>query len=314
MASAKSVLIIGGSGFVGTHLSLYLRDHYKVFATYNTHRLSIPGVSPIPLNLANRNWAKRVLYSANPDVVIYAAGSNSAQRSEEFPREAEGIHSGGPSMLTSIADVLQPKFIFLSNCYPFEGRKGNYHETDVVLPSTALGKAKLGGENFVKNKCVNYVIVRSSPLLGRGNGLRLSLLDRLRMSLGRGETVEMTTHELHNFALVGEFAQFIHRVIDGGVKNRVLHFGGLTKLTHLELAQAFARRFKYDPALVVPTKTVYQNVGALSSRANKISSSNEIQTFDYSLNSTQAAQLLKLQPLILEQSFDLLEEQLTARL
>ena len=45
MAGTKAILIIGGSGFVGTHLALKLREGYKVFATYHTKRFAIPGVT-----------------------------------------------------------------------------------------------------------------------------------------------------------------------------------------------------------------------------------------------------------------------------
>jgi nucleoside-diphosphate-sugar epimerase len=62
----KAVLIIGGSGFIGTHLALKLRETYKVFLTYNTHPVLIPGTTPIPFNVEGRDWAKRLAYTTQP--------------------------------------------------------------------------------------------------------------------------------------------------------------------------------------------------------------------------------------------------------
>jgi dTDP-4-dehydrorhamnose reductase len=254
----------------------------------------IPGVTALPLAADNRNWAKRIAYTAKPDAIVYAAGSNDVARAEADPRMAEHIHVGGPATIADVADILQPKFIYLSNCFVFDGARGNYHETDTVLPNVALGKSKLGGENFIRGRSLNYMIVRSSPLIGRGNGLRQSFFDHIRLALDRGERFELPNQEQFSFAPVSGLCELVVRLIEGGVRNRVLHFGGLTKMTHYEWAVQFAQRFGYDPSLVV------------QSRAN-------IPKRDYSLNSSQAIDLLKIKPLLLEESLDLIEQQLVPR-
>lgn len=298
--ATKSVLIIGGSGFIGTHLALRLREEYKVFATYCSRPVQIPGVSFFPLNVANRNWVKRVVYTANPDVVIYAAGSNSLEWAEADAREAEKIHTGGPATVSNVADILQPKFIYLSNCYAFDGHRGNYHESDIVLPGTALGKAKVGGENFIRGKSLNFLVVRSSPVFGRGNGRRFSFLDRLRMKLDRGERVEVPCTELHSFGLATGLADFVARLVDSGPKNKFLHYGGLTKATYYDFAKLFAQRFGYNAELLVP-------------RRPQAKQAHEAPLLDYSLNSSQMAQGLKIKPLLLEESLDLFNQHLVPR-
>jgi dTDP-4-dehydrorhamnose reductase len=302
VSNIKSILIVGGSGFIGTHLALRLRDGYKVFATYNSKPISIPGVTCLPLNVENRNWIKRVVYTTLPDVIIYTAGSNNPEWSESHARQVEVLHSSGPATVCSATDIIQPRLIYLSNPYVFDGMKGNYHENDIILPSTVLGRMKLGGENVVKNKSLNYVILRSSPLFGRGNGINLSYLDRIRMRLDRKERIEASTHELHSFAPVHGLCDLVARLVDSGIRNRILHYGGLTKVTHYEFALAFAKRFKYDTKLVVRKKLLTRSPLSEDTR------------FDYSLNSTQSTETLKIKPLLLEEGFDLIEKNLISRL
>jgi dTDP-4-dehydrorhamnose reductase len=294
----KSVLIIGGSGFIGTHLALALREEHKVIATYHSKPMSIPGVTFLPLNVDNRSWIKRVIYSIRPNAVIYAAGNNSWAWSDKNSRRAELLHSVGPATVSNATDILQPKFIYLSNAYVFDGNRGNYHENDTILPAALLGKMKVSGENVVKSKSLNYIIVRSSPVFGRGNGVNLSALDYVRMRLDRKSKVEVSTQEVHSFAPVEGLCDLIKRLIDSGIRNRVLHYGGLTKLTFYELSQAFAKRFNYDPGLILPKAKVFKK------------GSSEFPTYDFSLNSTQAVDTLKIKPFLLEEGFDLIEKQL----
>jgi dTDP-4-dehydrorhamnose reductase len=298
VASTKSILIVGGSGFLGTHLALKLRQGYnKVFATFFNHSMVIPGVTFIPCNVENRNWVKRIVYATQPNVVIYLAGKNDVAWSEQNGRTAELVHSSGPATLANFTEMLQPRFIFVSNPFVFDGSRGNYRENDTLLPGSTLGRMKLGGENVVRSKSLNHVILRSSPLFGRGNGANLSFMDRLRMKLDRGERIETDSKELFSFAPTDGFCDLIQKVIDSSVRNRVFHYGGLTKTTLFEFGREFAKRFRYDPQLVIP-KAMAQGLTEQEKQS------------DFSLNVTQTIEALKIKPLLLEEGFDLIEKKL----
>lgn len=303
MHQSKSVLIFGGSGFIGTHLCLKLRDQYKVYATYSKKPARIPGVTFFPASIENKDWIKRIMFTINPDIVIYAIGSNSFEWAETNPDLADRYHAVGPAVVAGAADIIQPRFIYLSNPYVFDGVRGNYHENDIVLPPNNIGKVKLGGENVVRSKCLNHIILRSSPVIGRGNGVNLSIIDSLRMVLDRNERIEFSTHTLHSFAPVSGLCEAVQRLIESGFRNRIVHYGGLTKVTYFELAKAFATRFKYNPNLIVPKK---------AAATKNIASEDSL--FDFSLNSTQAVETLKIKPFLLEECFDLIEKELISHL
>ena len=304
MGTTKAVLIIGGSGFIGTHLALKLREGYKVFATYHSRPMSIPGVTFLPLNVSNQNWAKRIAYTAQPEVVIYVAGSNNTEFAESRPREAERIHAGGPATVSNASEIFQSKFIYLSNCYVFDGHRGNYRESDTVLPSISLGKAKLSGENYVRGRSLNYLIVRSSPVYGRGNGWRLSFLDHLRMLLDRKQRIEFGGTELHSYAPISGLAELLARLVESGPRNKTFHYGGLTKISAYEFARNFAKRFAYNPELILQSGQIQKN------EAGPRKTINENTPPDFSLNCSQVTETLKIKPLLLEEGFDLLKKEL----
>lgn len=293
MATVKSVLIVGGSGFVGSHLALKLREKHKVYATYHQQPFAMPHVTYIPSKLENRDWVKRVVYTLKPDVIVYAAGDNDLDRAEKDDRRTDVLHAAGPANVANVSEIIHSKFIYISSSYVFDGNRGNYHENEIALPWSVLGKAKISGENYIRGKCLNYVLVRPAPLFGRSLGNHPTFLDRMRMALDRGQKVEVPTQELHGFASIYEFTEMVSRVIDSGVRNRIVHFGGVTKVNHLDFGKRIAAKFGYDPELVIPAKKKQTKSG---------SSIIDEPTLDYSLNSSLMAELLKLKPLELHES------------
>ena len=299
MSQIKTVLVVGGSGFVGTHIAKRLREQFRVFATYRSHPTSMQGVTFLPLAVENRVHAKKLIRSIAPQVIVYCAGSNDAAWAEAHPEEADNVHSSGASVLAEASSILQSKFIYLSNSYTFDGKRGNYHETDVALPHHAFGKMKVAGENYVRTKTLNWISIRSSPLIGRGVPLHPSFIDQIRMKLDRGIGVELSDHETHSFASVDGLAEMIAVLADSTQKNRILHYGGLTKLSHYAFAKEFARAFGFPENLVTLPQTTEPKRGKDYS--------------DYSLNCSAAVEALKINPLLLEQSFDLLKKQMIPR-
>jgi dTDP-4-dehydrorhamnose reductase len=296
--ATKAVLILGGSGFIGTHLALRLRDYYKVFATYFTNKYSVPGTTYIPFSIENKLWIKRILHTIQPDAIIYLIGSNDLAWVDKKPRLAESLHSIGPGALVNPSELNQPQVIYISNPYVFDGTKGNYKELDIIMPNSVMGRVKIEGENLIKSKLFNYVIVRSSPLFGRGNGLGLTFFDRLRMALSTQQRHYALQQEIHSFAPVQGLTEAIHRIIELGIRNKTLNYGGITKVSHFEFARLFAKHFKLNPALVTPRK-----LGAISTFDQNL-------TLDFSLNSSATTELLKIKPLLLEESFDLINQNL----
>jgi dTDP-4-dehydrorhamnose reductase len=312
MGSTKAILIVGGSGTIGTQLALELRDSHRVYATYLKNPMRIDGVTPLPLSLADRTWCKRITYTFHPEVIIYCAGSNDPDFAGRNERFAELAHSSGPASLLGTTDYGAPKFIYLSSSYVFDGGRGNYHEADVVLPSSSLGKYKVGGENYIRGKSVNYVIVRSGPIITQGNGYKRTFLDRLLQSLQRGERLTLPSNDLYSFTHIQTLRTLISRLVDAGVRNKIVHCTGLARISYYDFGRLFAERFGFDPSLITPSGGIVQGAAG-GYQGGKATLSAAPQNLDFSLNGSLAVEMLKLKPLLLEESFDLIEKDLVRR-
>lgn len=295
----RSILILGGSGFVGGHLALRLREKHKVFVGFHKHFTKIPGTTPIPIKLNDREWVKRIMTATLPDTVIYAVGRNDPAWCDANAKEAEYAHLAGLGNLTGQTDRIQARLIYLSNGWVFDGNKGNYSEDDITVAENVLGKAKISGENYVKSRSLNHVIVRSAPLLGRGFGHNPSILDELRIGLAQGKTLKRSSRELHNYTGIESFGEFVEALLHSPIRNRILHFGGLSKISPYELSVMLAKRWGFDPSKI---QEVTESSGKSSNRMDPLK--------DYSINSTVGSKLLKVKPLLIEQSLDLFDERL----
>lgn len=289
MSLTKTVLVIGGSGFVGSHVTARLREQYKVYATYRSHPIAMEGVTFLPMALEDRVWTKKLIRWVEPQVIIYCAGSNDRKWVEAKPDEADLVHASGVSTVAEACGILQSKIIYLSNAYVFDGKRGNYHEADMALPFTPFGKLKLAGENYLKSKSLNWITVRSSPLYGRGLPSHPNVVDLLRMRLDRGLNVELSGRETQSYAPIQGLTELISLLIDSALKNRIIHYCGLTKVSALELARMFARKFEYPESLITSPQ---EDDGELE---------------DYSLNCSMGVELMKFQPLLLSEGFSKLK-------
>jgi len=290
----KSILIVGGSGFLGSSLALRLRDEYKVWTTHFHHFQKIDRVNDLPLNLSQMDWVREMLVAIQPEVVIYVAGNHDQAWCENpnHGKEIEIAQVTGPTAVVASSQLLGSRMIYISSALVFDGSKGNYHETDVMLPSTVLGKSKVNGENSVRSRSMDYLILRTPPLLGRGPAHKPSMLDQWSWKWSQGKPVDLDYSAVHSYATMSRFCDWVAKCIESPLKNKTLHFGGLSRVTQYDLGCRLAERLKVPKGLVV------RKPGPTGP------------PLDYSLNFTQSVKALETEPLFLKQSLDLLEKDL----
>lgn len=286
----RKVLIIGGNGFVGSNLAHELRTDHSVVCTHQGPYTPIKGVPFVRLaNLGDKNVCKALVNKIEPEVVIYCAGSNDLLGAEQNVPRTQTAHSVGVTNVFSAADNFKAKFIYLSSNFVFSGVDGNYSESSTAIPAFQLGKAKLGAENFLRSRSLNYVIIRSPPLLGRGTLEHPSFVDQLRESALLKKKMKLPSKVIHNPVHIDLLISTVHHAITQDVRNKILHIGSLTKISTAELGKMVLERLGLD------TNTV-----ELSDAASTTLPS------DYSLNFTESLQLLDARPLFLEKCIDLL--------
>jgi len=286
----KRILIVGGNGYVGSSLAKALAPLHEVHCTYRKALTPIDGVTYHCFDqIADKDYCRALADKMNPQVIIYCAGKNDPDLYEEDQNLAQLIFSGGPGAMLSATEIMKPKFILISSDYVFAGNDGNYGESDNPLSFTQFGKAKIGGENATKTRSMNYTILRAAPLMGRGTMDHPSWLDAMRTKLILGKPISVPAKVFHNPVSISLLIQAAQKVIELDIRNKIIHVGGLSKVSPYEFAILFAQKFGFNEAQITASDIETHSI------------------YDYSLNFSDTIKLFEAESLLLEQSFDLLE-------
>ena len=108
------------------------------------------------------------IHEFRPDVVIHAAAYTDVDGCENSRNLAHRVNAVGTHHVAGAAEKSGAMLVYISTDYVFSGLKRSpYVETDNPHPINVYGQSKLEGEQFVRQSCSRYVVLRTSWLYGR---------------------------------------------------------------------------------------------------------------------------------------------------
>ena len=153
----KKIVVTGGTGRFGNCLKSVKTNHTIFFPTKKTFDI---------LNTVN---LKKYLKTTKADTVIHLAGlSRPMSIHEKDITKSIELNIIGTANITKICSELKIKLIYFSTNYVYPGIKGNYSETDSLLPVNNYAWSKLGGECSVqlyKDSLIVRVCMTERPFL-----------------------------------------------------------------------------------------------------------------------------------------------------
>src|SRR5262250_1773277 len=120
MRSAKRTLLItGGSGYLGRHLTVRATDAFQVYTTYQTHPQQIKAGHPLPLILTQRDDVLRVITTLSPQAIIHTAAITPGGGSEA---EMMLVNAVGARYVAEAAVAVGARLVHLSSDVIHSGR------------------------------------------------------------------------------------------------------------------------------------------------------------------------------------------------
>lgn len=163
------ILITGSKGQLGNELKDIINKGYSEVGKVsevikNSH---IFDLDVDKLDITYLNSVKNVIKTINPDVVINCAAAANVDGCEGDEDFAFKVNSLGPRNLAMVCEEIGAKLVQVSTDYVFSwiGEKP-LTEYDLAAPYSVYGKTKLLGENYVREFCSKYYIVRTAWLYG----------------------------------------------------------------------------------------------------------------------------------------------------
>ena len=154
------ILILGSTGMIGHTFFSYL-SKINDFEVCSTQRKINSNKKLFYFDALNFDGLHDILNIFLPDVVINCIGITKHSKDIKDRYKTIMINSLLPWKLKNLSDIYNFRFIHISTDCVFNGRKGNYLETDINDENDFYGKSKSLGEISDVTNCVT---VRTSTI------------------------------------------------------------------------------------------------------------------------------------------------------
>lgn len=249
--AAKKLLIAGGSGLLGSNLARAARDGFEVSATYNRHRVVMPGCELVNLEVDRPEQVRDLFTRTRPDFVVNTIAVVNVDYCEEHPEEAWRINVAGAENIARAAKEVGATLIHISTDSVFDGRKGHYSEKDAVGPINVYARTKAAAEGRVRSCSDDCLIVRTA-FYGKGAVEGNGLAEWVETSLKEGRQIHGFTDVFFSPISARNLSQAILEMAGGGLTG-TYHVAGSQRCSKYDFARQIALSLGYDPDLILPS-------------------------------------------------------------
>jgi dTDP-4-dehydrorhamnose reductase len=225
--TAGKVWITGAGGLIGSYLV----------------RLAPRGARVVPLtradfDLTDFGAVERRFRAERPRLIIHCAGMTKTPDCQANPAQARRVNVEATARLAALA--AETDFIFFSTDIVFDGRKGNYVETDPVNPLSVYGETKAEAERAV---CGNsrHTVVRTSLNSGASPSGRTAYNEQLRAAWAEGKTFKLF-HDEYRCPIAAAVTARAVWELAARPPSGIWHLAGSERLSRVQLGRLLAAR------------------------------------------------------------------------
>jgi dTDP-4-dehydrorhamnose reductase len=250
----RRLLVVGGSGLVGTNLVLAARAKWDVFATFYKHRVDFEDVEELALDIRDYQQASAIVRAVSPDVVVLASAFMDVDGCQKDPQTARETHAMGARHIAKVAGS-DMALVYVSTDYVFDGNKGRpYSEQDAAAPVNVYGQTKLAGEEEVRAHAKEFTIVRPAQIWGENPFThKPTLVQKVVSALQGGQEIQLVSDQVQSPTYAPELALDILALAHAEERG-VFHAGGASAISRYEMGRQVARTWGLDEELVRPVK------------------------------------------------------------
>ncbi len=184
----KNILITGGAGYIGSHISEILaKKKKKIYIIDNLstgyRRLINKKSKFFKLDIKQDKKIKKIINNYKIDSVIHLAAALSVGESQKKPKKYNKINViGTRSLLSALRNTSVKNIIFSSTCAVYQDGLNKVNEKSKLNPRSVYGKTKLKGErlivNFSKKNNINFGILRFFNVVGSSTTSKIGQINK----------------------------------------------------------------------------------------------------------------------------------------
>ncbi|OUP24660.1 MULTISPECIES: dTDP-4-dehydrorhamnose reductase [Eubacteriales] len=215
------ILITGASGQLGTEIQRQLKNGGSALGPVpeRLKNATVIATDVNELDITDRDATIAFVRRHQPDTIISCAAFTNVDGCETNPEGAFKVNAIGASNLAQAAERINARLIHVSTDYVFRGEGDKpLDESERVDPKSVYGKTKALGEEYVKNFCHRYFIVRTAWLYGYAGknfvktmvnaGKKFGKLEVVSDQLGNPTNAEDLAHHLLQLAVSHDYGVY----------------------------------------------------------------------------------------------------------
>lgn len=220
-----NILLTGANGFVGQRI-----------------RARMPVIAAPSLRSATEDDVRRIVDTAQPDVIIHAAAISDIGTCEQAPEASLHANVLVPEWIAKAAGSAMQIYFSSDQVYSGTAHRGPYREDDAT-PANTYARHKLAMEDAVLTAAPHAILLRATwmydmPIYNAAN--RGNFLMNLLRAAAAGEEMAFSSGQVRGITYVREVADKVQEIIDGHVPGGVYNFGSENALDMLETARRCA--------------------------------------------------------------------------
>jgi len=234
MKNNSPILLTGAGGQVG----------YELNRLATEQGCALTGLTRQQLDIGDAKAVNQIVTRLQPYLVINGAAYTAVDKAEQEVEAAMRANRQGPANLAAACQMHDIPLIHLSTDYVFDGKKdGAYDEGDPVAPTGVYGRSKWEGEEEVRARLAQHLIIRVSWVFGpHGNNFVKTMLrlaaerDELRVVADQHGCPTSATH------IADALLTLAGRIKEGSeITWGTYHFCGMPETTWHGFAEAIIK-------------------------------------------------------------------------
>ena len=197
----KNILITGGAGYIGSHVTeILLKKYKKVFLLDNLstgHRKLINKKAKFfKLDIHKKDKVRKIIKKNKIDSIIHLAANLIIGEGQRKPKKYyKNNVLGTKNLLEACKDTTVKNFIFSSTAAIYKEGQYKVSEKSIIKPKSIYGKTKIKAENLIRNFAkknkINYGILRYFNIAGSSPSGKIGLINKNSDHLFKNYSIEI---------------------------------------------------------------------------------------------------------------------------
>ncbi|MCW3110557.1 MAG: family oxidoreductase [Segetibacter sp.] len=245
----KKILITGANGFLGQHLTCYLKNaafHVIASGKGPSRIVKCDGIEYAEVELTNKEAVEQMLLRFSPEVIIHNAALSKPDECENNKSFCLDVNVEATRYLLEAA---KEHFIYISTDFIF-GENGPHAEDAETGPLNFYGESKLLAEKLVMQSGKKYSIVRPVFIYGAAaQGMRASFLHWVKNNLEQKKQIKVVSDQSRTPTYAEDICKGIETIINKEATG-VFNLAGKDILSPYDMAIKTAKVLQLDSSLI----------------------------------------------------------------